>query len=126
MAIYTYLCLKWTTWTLTSVKKNYLFIYFKGHNNPCLIANGGCEDKCNLDASGFVICSCFSGREVLAHNPKRCVEAVVDVYENGTCDENGKHFKCSSHGTCIPFELTCDDVKHCEDGSDEFITYCGG
>ncbi|KAK6630731.1 hypothetical protein RUM44_002900 [Polyplax serrata] len=96
----------------------------KCHNNPCLVTNGGCEDECRLDAMGSVICVCFPGRQVQANNPHRCIEIPPGIHKNDTCDETGKHFRCSSHGSCIPFELTCDGIKHCEDGSDEFLTYC--
>lgn len=95
-----------------------------GFQNVCLIHNGGCEDECKLDASGAAICSCYPGREVLLSNPKRCIEARVSR-DNGTCDGSGTQFECST-GSCIPFELTCDGVKHCEDGSDEMESYCTG
>lgn len=83
-------------------------------SNPCLALNGGCEELCNLNASGSVQCSCVEGR--LAEDGKRCYNAKQ------TCTDSS--FRCSDGG-CVPFQLTCDSIPHCTDGSDEEPGYCG-
>ncbi|XP_047119261.1 low-density lipoprotein receptor-related protein 1 [Schistocerca piceifrons] len=83
-------------------------------SNACRNRNGGCEDKCDLNEAGSVICSCFSGRKLQADN----ASCLVTESE---CNTN--MFGCASGG-CIPFHLTCDEVPHCEDGSDEDSAVC--
>lgn len=82
--------------------------------NPCQVLNGGCEDSC------FVIdrkikCECSAG--ILASDGKRCLQTTPQ------CSTG--QFRCKSKDIkCIPFELTCDQVNHCLDGSDENTDYC--
>ncbi|XP_054720384.1 low-density lipoprotein receptor-related protein 1-like [Uloborus diversus] len=82
--------------------------------NPCHILNGGCEDKCTVAADGHVVCSCLPGRILLSDN-KRCVEKEANC--------TTKEFDCGN-GMCIPFELTCDGVSACQNGTDEHEEYC--
>lgn len=89
---------------------------FIGFSNPCRILNGGCEDICRLTVAGVVTCSCNVGRSLLPDR-KRCATRTAP---NCTQDE----FQCSDLG-CIPYHLTCDDVPHCIDMSDEDEKYCG-
>ncbi|GIY95882.1 low-density lipoprotein receptor-related protein 1 [Caerostris extrusa] len=70
--------------------------------NPCHVLNGGCEDQCNVAVDGRVICTCFLGKQA-----------------NCTKEE----FECGN-GMCIPFELTCDGVSACRNGTDEDEIYC--
>lgn len=83
-------------------------------SNPCLILNGGCEDVCSLDQWGKVTCSCYAGRSLT--EDRRCVS------KKSAC--TGSSFRCSDGG-CVPFQLTCDGVNHCADGTDEDPGYCG-
>lgn len=82
-----------------------------------MFRNGGCEDICNLDIRGNVVCSCKQNR-VLLPDKKRCVENIL--MKNCSVHE----FLCSS-SECIPIENTCDKIQHCQDGSDENLNYCG-
>ena len=82
--------------------------------NPCHALNGGCEDKCMLDASGKVVCGCSKNR-VLDTDQKRCVTKKIE------CDN--KSFKCDN-GVCIPYNMTCDGINHCSNGEDESLIYC--
>lgn len=82
--------------------------------NPCLVLNGGCEDVCLIDNNGKISCQCTQG--VLADDGRRCRTKTFYNCENG-------QFRCSNGG-CIPFDLTCDTVTHCADGSDESLVYC--
>lgn len=84
-------------------------------SNPCSIMNGGCEDICSLDPFGTVSCSCFPTRSLLEDH-RGCVSKKTMCH--------GDSFLCSDGG-CIPFQLTCDGVTHCGDGSDEDPGYCG-
>lgn len=84
-------------------------------SNPCSISNGGCEDICFLNQFGKPVCSCYSGRS-LTEDHKRCVS------KKSTC--TGDSFRCSDGG-CVPFQLTCDGISHCADGTDEDPGYCG-
>lgn len=85
----------------------------------CAVLNGGCEDVCSV-IDGKIKCECTSGR--LATDGKQCVHVT------GQCP-NG-HFKCRSGlqtdgpRYCIPYEMTCDGIDHCIDGSDENVDYC--
>lgn len=82
--------------------------------NPCLILNGGCEDACFF-LNGKIKCECTSGK--LAADGKRCIQI------NSLCS-NGE-FRCKSKSKdCIPFQMTCDGIEHCIDGSDENLDYC--
>ncbi|XP_067123645.1 low-density lipoprotein receptor-related protein 1 isoform X3 [Centruroides vittatus] len=82
--------------------------------NPCYSLNGGCEDICSVAYNGSVKCSCFPGR-ILSSDGKRC------AVKNANCSQ--MEFECGT-GVCIPFELTCDDISHCPDKSDENPKYC--
>ena len=62
----------------------------------------------------------ISGRYLMAGD-KRC------SYTNQHClDEN--QFQCSQSlgqsPICVPYNLTCDGLEHCPDGSDEDVRYC--
>ncbi|XP_055918086.1 low-density lipoprotein receptor-related protein 1 isoform X3 [Eupeodes corollae] len=83
-------------------------------SNQCKVLNGGCEDVCILRKNGTASCQCTRG--VLASDGRRCIQAVNSVCSTG-------QFICKS-GECIPFELTCDNIPHCLDGSDEVRSYC--
>ncbi|XP_043066692.1 low-density lipoprotein receptor-related protein 1 isoform X1 [Drosophila bipectinata] len=83
-------------------------------SNQCKILNGLCEDVCILNASGQATCHCTQG--VLAADGRRCIAPV-----NTNCGKS--QYNCHS-GECIPMELTCDNVTHCADGSDEWRSYC--
>ncbi|XP_064475155.1 prolow-density lipoprotein receptor-related protein 1-like [Ornithodoros turicata] len=82
--------------------------------NPCMVLNGGCEDKCDVAQNGSVICDCLSGRSLLPDG-KRC------GVKSANC--TAKEFECGD-GACIPVELTCDGIQSCPDGTDELLTYC--
>ncbi|XP_035218425.1 low-density lipoprotein receptor-related protein 1-like isoform X2 [Stegodyphus dumicola] len=82
--------------------------------NPCHVLNGGCEDQCNVAVDGRVWCSCFLGK-VLLPDGKRCVEKEANC--------STEEFECGN-GMCIPFELTCDGVSACQNGTDENEQYC--
>ena len=88
----------------------------------CGVQNGGCEDICISSGVGTVQCRCRQGRTLLPDG-HRCSSLLSN------CSSN--QFQCSSankdgeeHLLCIPYELTCDGVRHCPDSSDEFIEYC--
>ncbi|XP_067627209.1 prolow-density lipoprotein receptor-related protein 1 isoform X1 [Eurosta solidaginis] len=83
-------------------------------SNQCKILNGGCEDVCMLNKNGTAICQCTRG--TLAADGRRCL-----LRPNANCDKD--QFSCVS-GECIPLELTCDNITHCLDGSDEQRSYC--
>ncbi|XP_030387623.1 low-density lipoprotein receptor-related protein 1 [Scaptodrosophila lebanonensis] len=83
-------------------------------SNQCKILNGMCEDVCILSKNGLASCQCTQG--VLAPDGHRCIAPV-----STTCGKS--QFNCHS-GDCIPLELTCDNVTHCPDGSDEARSYC--
>ena len=87
----------------------------------CGVLNGGCQDICS-NSDGSVQCSCRSGRHLLPDG-RRCSSS----YSN--CASN--QFPCSNEyknhtdaPICIPYEVTCDGIDHCPDGSDELIEYC--
>ncbi|XP_001985922.2 low-density lipoprotein receptor-related protein 1 isoform X2 [Drosophila grimshawi] len=82
--------------------------------NQCKILNGLCEDVCILSKNGLASCHCTQG--VLAPDGRRCIAPV-----NTSCGKS--QYNCHS-GECIPLELTCDNVTHCLDGSDELRNYC--
>ena len=89
-------------------------------DSPCQLLNGGCEDICSQSMSGRVECLCHPRRTLLADG-RRCTSST------NTCQS--KHdFQCSSStaasSTCIPYELTCDSISHCPDGSDESEQFC--
>jgi len=92
-------------------------LIYLGYRNPCITLNGGCEDTCDLDIKGNVLCSCKPNR-VLLPDKQRCIE------NNSTKNCSSNEFSCSSN-ECIPFENTCDGINHCQDQSDEDINYCG-
>ncbi|XP_049539126.1 low-density lipoprotein receptor-related protein 1B [Anopheles darlingi] len=83
--------------------------------DPCLVVNGFCEDECLTDAYGKVVCHCTQG--ILAPDGQRCLPKAA-----ANCSASSE-FTCTN-GNCIPFHLTCDSIDHCEDGSDELISYC--
>ncbi|XP_075238130.1 LDL receptor protein 1 isoform X2 [Lycorma delicatula] len=84
-------------------------------SNPCRVLNGGCEDQCSLEANGHQFCSCYPGR-ILLSDGKRCATKTAT-----NCTQS--EFRCSDYG-CIPYQMTCDGINHCTDGSDEESTYC--
>lgn len=91
---------------------------FLGLTNKCKKSNGGCEDICQLNAAGSVVCSCHAGRSLLKDG-RRCVTRETPF----NCSET--EFQCSSSGICIPFDWTCDLQLQCDDGSDEDPIFCG-
>lgn len=90
---------------------------FIGTGNPCENLNGGCQDVCTVSDHGGVQCLCNMGRITDPKNPTRCI-TITELANSTTL------FQCSS-GSLIPFDLTCDGLQHCEDGSDEVDAYCG-
>ena len=64
---------------------------------------------------------CTSGADEL---PAVCPNPTTRIpLPGGSWDEEGtectqEEFQCSS-GQCIPFNLTCDEYRHCADGTDE-------
>lgn len=93
------------------------FLCFTGLTNKCKKLNGGCEDVCQLDAVGSVLCSCHEGRHLLKDG-YRCVTRD----ETRNCSDT--EFQCSN-GDCIPYDWTCDLQPQCTDGSDEDPRFCG-
>lgn len=61
---------------------------------------------------------------------------IYDIFANNLPDANNpdfvsehscKDFRCTTKEFCIHPDLLCDNVNHCEDGSDEAIgTVCEG
>ena len=93
----------------------------KCYSSSCSYLNGGCEDICHDEGPGKVTCSCLSGRHLLPDG-RRCTSSIASCHANqfqclGSSTEANKNF-------CIPYELTCDGLKHCPDGSDERIEFC--
>ena len=88
-------------------------------DDPCSVLNGGCEDVCSVQ-NGDIKCSCNEGRTPIAGDSQRCTNR----------DEPCKHpfqFQCSEilqDPICILYNLTCDGISHCPDGSDEDLVYC--
>lgn len=85
-------------------------------NNLCSILNGGCEDVCLPVSENTMKCECSQG--VLAKDNRRCLLRDKSSLCNSTFE-----FQCKT-GECIPMTATCDNVTHCPDNSDEFVTYC--
>lgn len=77
--------------------------------------NGGCEDMCVLDENRNPKCVCSVGK--LAKDGQRCIRDSI----NGSCKP--QEYECKS-GECISYNLTCDTIEHCVDGSDESIALC--
>ncbi|XP_077556086.1 LDL receptor protein 1 isoform X2 [Haemaphysalis longicornis] len=82
--------------------------------SPCSTLNGGCEDQCVVASNGTIFCQCFLGRTLLPDG-RRCAA------RNANC--TSAEFQCGD-GACIPFELACDGVQACPDGSDENVIDC--
>jgi Low-density lipoprotein receptor domain class A len=83
--------------------------------NPCLSKNGHCSELCFPSENGTqAVCSCFSNRTLLADGVS-C--------EVGSIRCASDQFRCGN-GKCIPFMLTCDLRRQCDDGSDEDTEYC--
>lgn len=78
----------------------------------CLPMNGGCEDACFV-VNDRIKCECTSGQ--LGLDGKRCIHGLPPCAAG--------QFRCRSQ-ECIPIELTCDQISHCADGSDENEDYC--
>ncbi len=82
----------------------------------CALFNGGCEDICTANVAGNgTECKCRAGRRLLADG-KRCTAALENCAAG--------LFQCSSEtvsepAVCVPYETTCDGIRHCPDGSDE-------
>ncbi|KAK9511107.1 hypothetical protein O3M35_005737 [Rhynocoris fuscipes] len=89
--------------------------------NPCRVLNGGCSDTCRLDSRGAVQCTCPASKK-LDEDGKRCIFNTTTSTNGTSCSEDD--FQCSD-GICIPYSLTCDQVPHCPDSSDEDVNYCG-
>jgi len=88
--------------------------------NPCLEHNGQCQDRCNVDNNGTVVCSCFMGKR-LSSDMKTC---EIFKVENITCAAD--EFKCKS-GKCISQKHVCDtELGDCgpDDNSDEQGELC--
>ena len=79
--------------------------------------NGGCEDICETDITGSVVCSCKEGRTLMDDN-YRCVSTI-----NPSSECRDDEFTCSER-QCIPYDVTCDGTFHCYDTSDEDPIYC--
>lgn len=45
-----------------------IYCFFSGHEHPCNINNGGCEQECKTDATAKVICDCRDGFMLAADN----------------------------------------------------------
>ncbi len=90
-------------------------------SSPCSIFNGGCEDICKVDhkSSSGVSCQCYEGRYPI--DGKRCSSSKIK------CQDDNE-FQCgqtlNSHPICIPYNLTCNGISNCPDGSDEESRYC--
>eukprot|EP00057_Strongylocentrotus_purpuratus_P026506 XP_011680980.1 PREDICTED: low-density lipoprotein receptor-related protein 1 isoform X3 [Strongylocentrotus purpuratus] len=80
---------------------------------PCLHDNGGCEDTCQTNVTGHVLCSCPEGKRV--EDGSRCIDLITNCQVGD--------FTCSD-GTCTRYEDTCDGKNQCSDGSDEDPRYC--
>ena len=50
-------------------------------------------------------------------DPNRCADKKI------SCNASSE-FACTLDNVCIKYELTCDGIHHCPDGSDEDIQYC--
>ncbi|KAF5294104.1 hypothetical protein FQR65_LT10928 [Abscondita terminalis] len=90
----------WTDWILHAVLR---VDKLTGQNVVC------------LTPSATIQCSCTEGR-ILADDGRRCLSKL------SSCTDDS--FRCSDGG-CVPFQLTCDSITHCSDGSDEEPGYCG-
>jgi integrin beta 2 len=72
----------------------------------------------------MAVCSCREGRFPITSDPTRCSS------RREKCPNPTDDFQCGGGDdhpllpTCIPFNLTCDGVQHCLDGSDEDNRYC--
>ncbi len=92
-------------------------------SDPCVTLNGGCDDLCSMDDSGAAVCSCYANRHPLNPSNSRCSDDFMQC-------ENREDFPCAAglgdtgDPICIPYNLTCDGVQHCLDGSDEESKYC--
>lgn len=84
-------------------------------NSACAVFNGGCEDVCLPIAQGYK-CSCTQG--YLGKDGKRCLHRTKTSF----CD-SATEFQCKS-GECVPYQTTCDGISHCEDDSDEAVSFC--
>ena len=104
----------------------------KCYSSSCSYLNGGCEDICVDEGQGNVTCACLTGRHLLPDR-RRCTSSIANCHAN--------QFQClgggisaapgiknivdtTSKNFCIPYELTCDGLKHCPDGSDERLEFC--
>lgn len=90
-----------------------------GKDSPCYHSN--CAQTCTVINNGTTAaCGCFSGYTVDPSDPKACKPMLQGC--NGT-------FACG--GDCIPWELTCDGVNHCQASdanaipADENPLFCG-
>ena len=82
---------------------------------PCDVLNGGCEEVC-LTRNGQ--CSCSKDKIQVESDPSRCVSMHF------SCPFPSVQFQCSDAEFCVPYNLTCDGIEHCLDGSDENERYC--
>ena len=126
------------TWLKTDIRKPMSLVAIgkkqqmvcKEH--PCSFLNGGCEDECLVDEKGASSCKCHDSRYPLTSDQTRCGSKFIPC--SSTMD-----FQCSTfnfghgkdadwregkqiykeHALCIPYNLTCDGIDHCPDGSDE-------
>ncbi|XP_074662760.1 prolow-density lipoprotein receptor-related protein 1-like isoform X2 [Tubulanus polymorphus] len=81
--------------------------------NPCRHNNGGCHHKCTVNMYGEFKCSCEDDY-VLQADGRTC-------QQRGDC--NVYEFTCGDK-KCIPYNMTCDGINHCDDKSDENSTFC--
>lgn len=74
----------------------------------------------------FFFISCISSFPTCCR--RRCLDCDTLTEYVWMCVEHScKDFRCTTKEFCISPDLVCDNVNHCEDGSDEAIgTLCEG
>ena len=104
------------------------------NEHPCSFLNGGCEDQCLVDERGKTLCRCFSSRYPLSSDNARCTSRYTECGSALDFHCSTSHFspvlpitdwtnsrgkETETRAICIPYNLTCDGIDHCPDGSDE-------